>query len=61
MPPRASGANSSKTEMSKLIEVEASTPASSPGRKDSRDQCSRATALRCSIATPLGRPVEPEV
>jgi anti-sigma factor RsiW len=31
------------------------------GEKTPAAQRSRATALRCSIATPFGRPVEPEV
>ena len=61
MPPRASVTNSSKTDMSKLIDVEASTPAISASENTSRDQGTSATAVRCSIATPLGRPVEPEV
>ena len=61
VPPQESGANSSKTERSKQIEVEASTPARSAAAKASRAQCIRSTAERCSTATPLGRPVEPEV
>ncbi len=61
VPPRASGRNSSKTERSKVIEVEARTPASSAGVNVSPAQRSSATALRWVIATPFGRPVEPEV
>jgi len=61
VPPQASGANSSKTDMSKVIEVDASTPDSSRSENSRRDQSSSATALRCSIATAFGRPVEPEV
>ena len=61
MPPQASGAKISKTEMSKVIEVEASMPESSRSEYSRRAQATIATALRCSIATALGRPVEPEV
>ena len=61
VPPQASGTNSSKTERSKEMEVAARTPASSSGENVSRPQAHRATALRCSMATALGRPVEPEV
>jgi hypothetical protein len=60
-PPRASGTKISKTERSKQIEVEARTPESAAAGKTSRAQSTRATALACSIATPLGRPVDPEV
>ena len=60
-PPAASGAKSSKSERSKLIEVEAKTPANSCGVKTPSAQRRKAPPLRCSIATPLGRPVEPEV
>ena len=60
-PPRTRGRKISKTDRSKLIDVAASTPASSSGEKTSEAQSSRATALRCSIRTPLGRPVEPDV
>ena len=61
VPPSASGTNSSKTETSKEMDVEASTPDSSRAENTSRDQATRATTLRCSTATALGRPVEPEV
>jgi hypothetical protein len=61
LPPRASVTHSSKTDMSKLIDVAASTPAISASENTPLDQGTRAAAVRCSIATPLGRPVEPEV
>jgi len=60
-PPRASGTNSSQTERSKLSEVAASVPSRSAAGNARSDQRTSATALRCSIATPLGRPVEPLV
>jgi hypothetical protein len=60
-PPQESGTKSSKTERSKDTEVAARTPERSSAPKTCRPQQARATALRCSIATPLGRPVEPEV
>ena len=61
VPPRLRVPNSSKTETSKLIEVEARTPAISSAEKCPAAQRSMATALRWVMATPLGRPVEPEV
>jgi hypothetical protein len=61
VPPRLSGAKISKTDRSKQTDVEASTAAISPSENSSRAQSMRATALRCSTATALGRPVEPEV
>ena len=60
-PPQASGAKISKTDRSKQTDVAASTPASSSSENTPRAQRTIATALRCSIATPFGRPVEPEV
>ena len=60
-PPDVKGANSSNTERSKQMEVEANTPAISSGVKTVCAHDKNATALRCSIATPLGLPVEPEV
>jgi hypothetical protein len=60
-PPRQSGTNSSKTDRSKQIEVEASTPDSSAREKTCPAQRTRAAALRCSIATALGLPDDPEV
>src|SRR5579864_2987622 len=61
VPPQQRGTNSSNTERSKQIEVAAKTPARSATENVRRAQATRAAALRCSIATPLGRPVEPEV
>ncbi len=61
LPPQARVTNSSKTERSNETEVEASTPARSAAGNTVRAQWAKATALRCSIATPFGRPVEPEV
>src|ERR1700687_4645356 len=61
VPPQASGTNSSNTERSKQIEVPAKTPARSAGGDVRGAQATRAAALRCSMATPFGRPVEPEV
>ena len=43
------------------MEVLASTPASSSGENAPRAQSTSAVAWRCSMATPLGCPVEPEV
>src|ERR1700674_5444121 len=60
-PPQASGTNSSNTERSKQIEVPAKTPARSAGENVRCAQATRAAALRCSMAPPFGRPVEPEV
>ena len=59
--PQASVTNSSKTDRSNETDVAASTPARSAAGKTVRAQWAKATALRCSIATPFGRPVEPEV
>jgi hypothetical protein len=61
VPPRASVTKISKTDMSKLIDVEPSTPVISASENTSRDQGTSREAVRCSMATPLGRPVEPEV
>ena len=61
LPPRTSGANSSKTERSKQMEVEARTPASSSSVKTSADQRRKIAALACAMATPFGGPVEPDV
>src|SRR4029077_6404767 len=60
-PPAVSGAKISKTDTSKLSEVEARTLASSPAPNSADAQHTRPTTLRCSITTPLGRPVDPEV
>jgi hypothetical protein len=61
VPPQARVTNSSKIERSKAMEVAASTPLRSSSEKTWRAQRAKATALPCSRATPLGRPVEPEV
>src|SRR5579859_8107496 len=60
-PPEVSVPNISNTDTSKLSEVEASTRDSSPaGNADAAQQASDTTPA-CSIITPLGRPVDPEV
>ena len=61
VPPHASVPKISAMETSNETEVEASTERRSSSLTCSRSQCSSATVLRCSICTPLGRPVEPEV
>jgi hypothetical protein len=61
VPPHASVPKISATETSKVTEVEPSTAARSSSSSSSRIQASSATAERCSISTPLGPPVEPEV
>ena len=73
LPPQLSGTNSSKTDKSKQMEVENRVPLNNPGRrlvfaaragvsgKKSSAQSISVTGLRCSIATPFGLPVEPEV
>src|SRR5271163_4214582 len=60
-PPLTSGVNSSKTETSKLSDVEASTRDSSPAVNSDVAQASRLATQRCSMTTPLGRPVDPDV
>src|SRR5579859_499987 len=60
-PPAVSGAKISKTDTSKLSEVEASTRDSSPAPNSADAQPVRLAMLCCSITTPLGHPVEPEV
>src|SRR5271165_1552338 len=61
VPPQDKGTKISNTERSKQIEVEASVPANSRGEKTDRAHSSNTTTLRCSIATPFGRPVDPDV
>src|ERR1043166_2640916 len=61
LPPEVSGANNSKIERSKQIEVAASTPLNSSAPKTERAHAKKAPALWCSIMTPLGFPVDPEV
>ena len=60
-PPALRGTNNSKTDRSKQMDVLASTPPRSSASKKRRAQSTKATLLRCSMATPLGWPVEPEV
>src|SRR5712671_3565474 len=60
-PPQLNGTKSSKMDKSKQIEVAASIPESSSAEKTFCDHKIKLTALRCSIATPFGAPVEPEV
>ena len=61
LPPETSGAKISKTDTSKLSEVEARTLASSSAGNSALAQHTRPTTPRCSTTTPLGRPVDPEV
>nr|WP_244167712.1 hypothetical protein [Micromonospora chaiyaphumensis] len=60
-PPQQSGPKISNTDRSKQTEVAASRPPSSASSKVCRTQCMSTEAERCSMATPLGRPVDPEV
>ena len=60
-PPHASGARISNTEKSKLSELAARVLESSPAENWAPIQETRSVRLRCSVTTPLGRPVEPEV
>src|SRR5579864_1590141 len=60
-PPQASGTNISKTDRSKQMEVENSTPDRSSGGNTSSDQWINVATLLWQMATPLGFPVEPEV
>jgi hypothetical protein len=59
--PTVSGKISSTTAMSNDSVVTASTtsPSCSPGSR--ARLCSKLTAARCGMRTPLGLPVEPEV
>src|SRR6185503_4192630 len=61
VPPQLSGKNNSKTERSKQIEVAANTLGQVFAAKLLRAHSRKATALRCSMTTPLGRPVDPDV
>ena len=61
VPPAHSGTNSSKTETSKQIEVDASTRETWSAERSRRAQATIVTALRWVSSTPFGRPVEPEV
>ncbi len=60
VPPAISGHSSSKTETSKLSEVEATTWSRRPANRRAA-QSARWATLRWVTTTPLGRPVEPEV
>jgi len=60
-PPNDSVTNSSNTDRSKHTDVDAITPASSASVNTVRAHAMNATALRCAMATPFGRPVDPEV
>src|ERR1043165_486177 len=60
-PPTLSGRNISNTDRSKQIDVEASTAARSSAPNTCCAHCNNATVLRCSIATPFGCPVDPDV
>src|SRR5262249_32520335 len=60
-PPQARGPNSSYTDRSKHTEVDARTPVNSSTEKLRPTHSRNATALACSIATPFGLPVDPEV
>src|ERR1700678_2037117 len=60
VPPQTSGAKISNTDTSKLSEVDARTLASSAAGNSALAQLTRLTTPRCSITTPLGRPVDPE-
>src|SRR6516162_2818298 len=61
LPPTLSGANISNTDRSKHMDVENKTPANSSDWNALRAQCTNVAALQCSMATPFGLPVEPEV
>jgi hypothetical protein len=60
-PPTISGQKISKTETSKLREVDATTRDNPAAPKSHSAQVARATTLWCETTTPFGRPVEPEV
>src|SRR5215510_13765651 len=61
VPPQVKGAKISKTDRSKQLEVAAKTEDSSSWVKVECTQDKNPTVFRCSRATPLGWPVEPEV
>ena len=61
VPPSDNVPRISITEGSKQTEVAANTPASSSSFSSLRIDRLIAATLRCSTATPFGRPVEPEV
>ena len=61
LPPQVNGANNSNTERSKQMEVEARTPVRSSFVKTLCAHSRNVAALKCSIATPFGFPVDPDV
>jgi len=61
VPPQQSVPKISAMDTSKQTEVEARTETRSSSDTVSFSQRSTGTVLRCSICTPLGRPVDPEV
>src|SRR3989442_9947195 len=61
LPPTTSGQKISKTETSKLSEVEATTRDSPEGPKSELAHAARLPTPLWATTTPLGRPVEPEV
>jgi hypothetical protein len=61
VPPKLRVTKTSKIDMSKLIEVEPSTPRSSSREYVCPPQATSHIADACSMAIPFGRPVEPEV
>src|SRR5581483_882075 len=61
LPPRLRGTKHSYTARSKFREVDCSVRANTAGSSAARAQWIRLTALRCSIDTLLGSPVDPEV
>ena len=60
-PPTHSGAKSSKTETSNAIELAKSTLLSSSLENAFCVHAMKAATLPCSMTTPLGLPVEPDV
>ncbi len=60
-PPLSSGPHSSHTEKSNANEWNTVHTSSTPNSNISFAASNSATALACDTATPLGRPVEPEV
>ncbi|MNN18170.1 hypothetical protein D3C81_1313750 [compost metagenome] len=59
--PEHSGQKISHTELSKLYGAFCSNAPCSVGGDNCEPQCTMLQALRCSIITPFGVPVEPEV
>jgi hypothetical protein len=61
VPPTESGRKISNTDRSNPMEVEASTPANCSRVKTCAAHANSTVTLACWIATPFGRPVEPDV